>query len=62
VIDYFRLHTDIDEKEDLVELMIHGIGRSRTYLEGLGFGLVTDDKGRVRVERKKPFTGSPAAA
>jgi 2-phospho-L-lactate guanylyltransferase len=62
VIDSFRLHTDIDEKEDLVELMIHGIGRSRTYLEGLGFGLVTDDKGRVRVERKKPFTGSPAAA
>ncbi len=24
VIDSFRLHTDIDEKEDLVELLIHG--------------------------------------
>jgi 2-phospho-L-lactate guanylyltransferase len=54
VIDSFRLHTDIDEKEDLVELLIHGTGRSRTYLGGLGFGLVTDEKGRVRVERKKP--------
>jgi 2-phospho-L-lactate guanylyltransferase len=54
VIDSFRLHTDIDEKEDLVELLIHGTGRSRRYLGDLGFGLVTDEKGRVRVERKKP--------
>ena len=52
VIDSFRLHTDIDEKEDLVELLIHGTGKSRAYLEGLGFFLSVD-KGRVGVERKR---------
>ncbi|MHB8164437.1 MAG: 2-phospho-L-lactate guanylyltransferase [Methanoregula sp.] len=52
VIDSFRLHTDIDEKEDLVELLIHGTGKSRAYLEGLGITLVVD-KGRVGVERKR---------
>jgi 2-phospho-L-lactate guanylyltransferase len=50
VIDSFRLHTDIDEPEDLVEVLIHGTGKSRAYLEHLGFTL-TVDKGRVRVER-----------
>ncbi len=52
VIDSFCLHTDIDEKEDLVELLIHGTGKSRAYLEQLGFAL-TAEKGRVGVERKK---------
>jgi len=52
VIDSFRLHTDIDEKEDLVELLIHGTGKSRAYLEGLGISLVVE-KGRVGVERKR---------
>ena len=51
VIDSFRLHTDIDEKEDLVELLIHGNGKSRVYLEELGFTLSVE-KGRVGVERK----------
>jgi 2-phospho-L-lactate guanylyltransferase len=51
VIDSFRLHTDIDEKEDLVELMIHGTRKSRAYLEELGF-ILSVDKGRVNVERK----------
>ena len=51
VIDSFRLHTDIDEKEDLVELLIHGKGRSRAYLEGLGFSLV-EEAGRVGICRK----------
>jgi 2-phospho-L-lactate/phosphoenolpyruvate guanylyltransferase len=51
VIDSFRLHTDIDEKEDLVELLIHGTGKSRAYLEELGFTL-SMEKGRVGVERK----------
>ncbi len=50
VIDSFRLHVDIDEKEDLVELLIHGKGRSREYLEGLGFSLSLE-KGRVGVTR-----------
>jgi 2-phospho-L-lactate guanylyltransferase len=52
VIDSFRLHTDIDEPEDLVELLIHGTGKSRAYLEALGFSLSVD-KGRVSVERKR---------
>jgi len=51
VIDSFRLHTDIDEKEDLVELLIHGTGKSRAYLEDLGF-VLTVEKGRVGIERK----------
>ncbi|MFA7303778.1 MAG: 2-phospho-L-lactate guanylyltransferase [Methanoregula sp.] len=51
VIDSFRLHTDIDEKEDLVELLIHGDGSSRKYLEDLGFELSVE-KGRVGVRRR----------
>jgi 2-phospho-L-lactate guanylyltransferase len=51
VIDSFRLHTDIDEKEDLVELLIHGTGKSRAYLEELGF-MLSVEKGRAGVERK----------
>jgi 2-phospho-L-lactate guanylyltransferase len=51
VIDSFRLHTDIDEKEDLVELMIHGKGKSKAYLESLGFYL-TEEQGRVGIGRK----------
>ena len=52
VIDSFRLHTDIDEEDDLVELLIHGTGKSRAYLEELGFTL-SDEKGRVRAVRKR---------
>ncbi len=60
VIDSFRLHTDIDEKEDLVELLIHGTGRSRAYLEELGFTLSVE-KGRVGVERKNCQDLAPPA-
>ncbi|MDD1690777.1 MAG: 2-phospho-L-lactate guanylyltransferase [Methanoregula sp.] len=52
VIDSFRLHTDIDEDDDFVELLIHGTGKSRAYLEELGFHLETET-GRVRVARKR---------
>jgi 2-phospho-L-lactate/phosphoenolpyruvate guanylyltransferase len=52
VIDSFRLHTDIDEEDDLVELLIHGTGKSRAFLEELGFTL-SDEKGRVGVVRKR---------
>jgi 2-phospho-L-lactate/phosphoenolpyruvate guanylyltransferase len=52
VVDSFRLHTDIDEQDDLVELLIHGTGRSRAYLEELGFSL-SEEKGRVGVTRKR---------
>jgi 2-phospho-L-lactate guanylyltransferase len=56
VVDSFRLYTDVDEKEDLVELLIHGTGRSRVFLEELGFSLSVE-KGRVGVERH-PSPGS----
>ena len=52
VIDSFRLHTDIDEPEDLVELLIHGSGKSRAFLEGLGFTLAVNE-GRVGVVRNR---------
>jgi 2-phospho-L-lactate guanylyltransferase len=52
VIDSFRLHTDIDEREDLVELLIHGTGKSRSFLEERGFTLTTEN-GRVGVERQR---------
>ena len=47
-----RTHTDIDEEEDLVELLIHGAGKSGAYLESLGFVLTTD-KGRVGITRNR---------
>lgn len=52
VIDSFRLHTDIDEEDDLVELMIHGRGKSRAFLEELGFSL-SEESGRVRAVRNR---------
>ena len=52
VIDSFRLHTDIDEPWDLAELLIHGTGKSRAYLEELGL-VLSAEKGRVGVERKR---------
>jgi 2-phospho-L-lactate guanylyltransferase len=50
IIDSFRLHTDIDEKEDLVEILLHGTGRSRSFLERFGFSLSLE-KGRVGIQR-----------
>jgi 2-phospho-L-lactate guanylyltransferase len=50
VIDTFRMSTDIDEKEDLVEILLHGNGESRRYLESLGFA-ISVNKGRVGVHR-----------
>lgn len=52
VIDSFLIHTDVDEKEDLVELLIHGRGMSSHYLRDLGFALSVE-KGRVGVVREK---------
>jgi len=50
VIDSFRLSTDVDEKEDLVELMIHGTGKARRHLESSGF-ILSIEKGRVGMKR-----------
>jgi len=52
VIDSFRLHTDIDEEEDLVELLIHGNGKSRAFLAERGFRLESET-GRVRAVRQR---------
>jgi 2-phospho-L-lactate guanylyltransferase len=49
-IDSFRLHTDVDEREDLVEVLLHNSGRSREFLESRGFSLETEH-GRVSVKR-----------
>ena len=37
IVDSFRLHTDVDEREDLVELMIHGRGKAVRFSETLWF-------------------------
>lgn len=53
VVDSFLLHTDIDEEADLVELLTHGTGKSRKYLEDLGF-VLSAENGRVGVKRQAP--------
>jgi 2-phospho-L-lactate guanylyltransferase len=50
IVDSFRLHTDVDEREDLVELMIHGHGKSVDFLKKCGFSLLIE-KGRVGITR-----------
>lgn len=50
VFDSFNLSTDIDEVTDLVEVLIHGKGRSKAYLEKIGLTLLAN-KGRVGVEK-----------
>lgn len=50
VVDSFRLHTDIDEREDLVEVLLHNTGKSREFLESRSFSLITEH-GRVGVKR-----------
>ncbi|MEI6840426.1 MAG: 2-phospho-L-lactate guanylyltransferase [Methanomicrobiales archaeon] len=49
-VDSFRLHTDVDEREDLVELMIHGHGKAVNFLKSCGFSLLIE-KGRVGISR-----------
>jgi len=50
VVDSFRLSTDVDEPEDLVEVLLHGEGRAADWLADAGFELATTD-GRVTVRR-----------
>ena len=50
-VDSFRLSTDVDEPDDLVEVLLHGGERSRAFLERAGFRLETTD-GRVTVGRE----------
>lgn len=52
VVDSHRLSTDVDERADLVEVLLHGRGRAREWLREAGFELVVDeDAGRVGVKR-----------
>jgi 2-phospho-L-lactate guanylyltransferase len=51
IIDSFKLHTDVDEEDDLVELLIHGTGRARDFLRICGLDL-SIEKGRVGTMRK----------
>ena len=50
VFDSFFMSTDIDEKEDLVEILIHGKGHSRGFLTEIGFALSLEH-GRVGIQR-----------
>ena len=52
VIDSFRLHTDIDEPGGPRGAAYPRDGKSRAYLEGLGF-VLSVDKGRVGVGRRQ---------
>lgn len=50
VVDSHRLATDVDEPADLAELLIHGDGAARSWLEDRGFELAVEG-GRVGVRR-----------
>jgi 2-phospho-L-lactate guanylyltransferase len=52
VLDSHRLSTDVDERADLVEVLLHGEGRSPAWLRDAGFALATDDQRRVRAVRE----------
>ncbi|MBN2110510.1 MAG: 2-phospho-L-lactate guanylyltransferase [Methanosarcinaceae archaeon] len=48
VYDSFLLSTDIDEPQDLVEIMLHGHGSSKLYIDRK-FGMDGNGKARARV-------------
>ncbi|MFA5396785.1 MAG: 2-phospho-L-lactate guanylyltransferase [Methanogenium sp.] len=50
VVDSFFMSTDIDEKEDLVEILIHGRERTRQFLKDIGITLSLK-QGRVGIQR-----------
>jgi 2-phospho-L-lactate guanylyltransferase len=51
-VDSHRLATDVDEPADLAEVLIHGDGEARAWLEESGFELALEG-GRVGVERTR---------
>jgi len=51
-VDSFRLSTDVDERGDLPEVLLHGGPRSRGWLRRAGFDLAVTD-GRVGVTRER---------
>ncbi|MFT4883506.1 MAG: 2-phospho-L-lactate guanylyltransferase [Natronomonas sp.] len=50
-VDSFRLAVDIDERRDLAELLLHGEGRGKRWLETAGFELDAG-RGRALVRRE----------
>ena len=52
-VDSARLGTDVDEREDLVEVLLHTDGAAREWLRDASFALDVDD-GRVGVRRGDP--------
>ncbi|WP_276258743.1 2-phospho-L-lactate guanylyltransferase [Haloglomus litoreum] len=51
-VDSFRLAVDVDERADLVEILLHGEGTgTRAWLRAAGFELAAGE-GRVRVARR----------
>ena len=54
-VDSYRLSTDVDEPDDLVEVLLHGDGQAAATLEELGFELEIDD-GRVAATRPRDST------
>ena len=51
VVDSHRLATDVDEREDLAEVLIHASGESYEWLRDAGFSLAGDES-RVGVVRE----------
>lgn len=49
IYESFRAATDIDEPDDLVEVLLHGHGKTKSVLESMGFFL--SDKGRTCLGR-----------
>ncbi|WP_254536071.1 2-phospho-L-lactate guanylyltransferase [Halomarina litorea] len=51
-VDSYRLGTDVDEPADLVEVLLHGEGTARRWLDDHAFDVETGD-GRVRPVRRE---------
>jgi 2-phospho-L-lactate guanylyltransferase len=50
IVDSMQMSTDVDEPSDLVELMIHGRGKSREWLCERGFSILVEN-GRMSLIR-----------
>lgn len=51
-VDSFRLSTDVDEPDDLVEAFVHGGQRTREWLDSRFELAVDDEEGRVTLVRR----------
>lgn len=50
-VDSHRLATDVDERADLVEVLVHATGEARAWLDAAGVRLDAEAGGRVTVRR-----------